>query len=191
MRITNHIRVALARALIDHKFAAARAALRKREEDLAETLYRVAIPEEVEKLTDQLNGKMPGMVGQMTTIYIYWESRQTALSLPRSRPCPTTLDFPKLIKSGWTDAEISALSNFRESQDNLKQAIAAADTAAMAVLNKCNTAKQLRAAWPEAMPVFEPILVKAGMDAPVNLPAIDTKTLNSMFDLPIETKEAA
>lgn len=192
MRITNEVRGLITAALIERGFNERTKELNQRKAALADRIYRMIIPKELEDLADALERK----VGEIKPLdRPTWLSQVAAVDVrdadyhyerfEMNHKRPYWERFISIRLADITDADLRAeVDKAVADQEALGADITVRRNEISAILAQATTPAKLRQIWPDVMPVAEPILEKAGMDPKPQLPAIDVTVLNNLLDLP-------
>jgi len=194
MRITNHIRVCIENALIEHAFSARQKELKRREHDLALRIYRTRMSEAYERKWDDLDaarvdsGFSSSFVSRISNIDVYYGLiKNKRLSMGFSRVWTSTSVPDITIEGG--DQLGADFEQYVADEKALSAEIRKARAEISATLAPIFTAKALRAAWPEVMSVAEPILIECGMAPKAQPLVVATENLNITLGLPAEVAE--
>jgi len=187
MKLNQYQRDRIRNLLVSRAFDEEEAALDKRQKEVGMLFYRDRISEAVEKQADRLNEVCPGMVRMDKSFYVTvgegGDIRRAFAQFDRARPV-TSEDL------NWANDSEPAIAlakyelDYADYSVRRDKALKQADAA----LASFSTFRRLEIGWPEVMPIVREIYAEK---APQTLPAIPTAELNAMFDLPVETKEAA
>lgn len=188
MRLKNYQRDRIVDGLVERAIKDIETALAAEESKLALAIYRSRMPEALEKAADKLNQQVPGMV---------FTSRDVNVRHPEKFWMTLRMDFARVkprsddkFESSCPEELHGQAIEWRQRKNELAQTRNLIQQDARAVVYSCNTVEQLKAAWPEVMPIVEEVIGTA-VEKKRGLPAIDRSKLNAMFKLPVEHKEAA
>lgn len=188
MRLKNHQRDRIVDGLVARAVKDIETALDAEENKLALAIYRSRIPEALEKAADKLNEQLPGMV---------FTSRVVNVRHPENIWMTVRMDFARVrprnddkFEGTCPDELLQQAIEWYQRKKELAQTRNLVQQDARAVVYSCNTVEQLKAAWPEVMPIVQEVMGTA-VEKKRGLPAIDRSKLNAMFKLPVEHKEAA
>lgn len=195
MRITNHIRVCIENALIEHAFSARQKELKRREHALALRIYRTRMSEAYERKWDDLDAARvdngfgnSSFLSRISNIDVYYGAiKNRRLSMGFARVWTSTA-VPDIVIEG--DDQLGAdFEKYVADEAALSAETRKARAEISATLAPIFTAKALRAAWPEVMSVAEPILVECGMAPKAQPLVVATENLNITLGLPAEVAE--
>lgn len=195
MRINNRLRDRIADALIKHAFDERQKAMFERESALALEVYRIKMPEAFERKCDKLEEEGADYAGDHTFFDRISavnarpiDGSDTKLHLAHRRVWTGT--YTPSIKLDDHKELSDKVDAFDVDQSALNVEISKARSQIDATLQKCHTAKQLRATWPEAMSIAEPILKDAGMEPKAQPLVVATEDLNATLGLPVDNDNA-
>lgn len=194
MRITNMIREKIEDALIDHAFSARKKVMRGREADLALKIYRLNVPEALERALDKIaeqtseagiSGSFFETIGCVKVVRAGMSTRK--LALLHRRPWVSEYDSsaPSLKMEDGHEL-VDEFESFVRDFSALEAEINKSRAEIAGTLAPIYTAKALRAAWPEVMSIADPILVAAGMVPKPQPLVVATENLNVTLGLPAE-----
>lgn len=187
MRLKNYQRDRIVNGLVHRAMLESENALASDEDKLALAVYRSRMPETTEKAADKLNQQMPGMIYTCRSVNVKLTTGSWfTLYMNFERPQPRSGNFEDTCPEDLFEQVEALKERKREIQDTRN----AVHRDARAVVYSCNTVEQLKAAWPEVMPIVEEVMGTA-VEKKRGLPAIDRSKLNAMFKLPVDAKEAA
>lgn len=201
MRLTNDIRDKIKGAVIDRAFATRKRDIEKREKALALEVYRCHVPESLEREIDkfaekwreQIEASMRGqdsahMIRRVNSVSVpvpeEWRSvfnfqYSQFLKMDHFRPWPHNSQSVRVDSDHPMAEDCAAFMNgLGQLRHDIKQRTAEVKTA----LASFTTVKAMREAWPEVMPVAEPIIEAIAPKKTV--PAIPRDKLNEALDLP-------
>ena len=205
MRLTNDIRDKIKGAVIDRAFATRKRDLDKREKALALEIYRHHVPEslerEIDKFAEKWRDRIEETAGSDDNIHMVRRVKVVRVSVPEEfraqfnftyshnltmdhfRPWHHTSDAVRVGNDHPMSEDVAAfMHELGQLRHDIKQRTAEVKTA----LASFTTVKAMREAWPEVMPVAEPIIEAIAPKKTV--PAIPRDKLNEALDLP-PTKE--
>lgn len=186
MNITKYQRHAIREKILEHKFAARRAAFDTEEQAIAAEIYRTVVSEQDERAAVAIMKRHPTMIRQICYWSIGFVEGVTCgriLSLADYRP---DADMPR-FKDMSDEHKAKVMDLFVRKQAFLDEYESDAQVLG-ATLERFRTLRKVQVEWPEIMPFVRDVL---GQPEPVNLPMVNKEDLNSRFDLPVELKEAA
>lgn len=192
MRLNQEIKNDIVATLMARAFDERRRAMDVREQAVALLVYRGVVSEEVEKVADDLNKRIPSIVYTTKTVRFRvltgvaqkYEGHHFVLAQQRAYTMNNS-DTPTFSKDSEIATLVGALVQDRE---NYFEEYNATFRKAKGALASINTDTQLERLWPDIMPIVREIL---SANVPKTPPAIPIADLNAVFGLPIEVKEAA
>lgn len=196
-RITNQIRHAIAKDLLELKFKPTCEALLAENAALFELAYITHYSAEIRELIERLQSATKKRAFSLVSKFDCRTSDGLKVPIGAIRigndkfsvtgkagqyPVLDSERYDSLSFSIDTEIDIR-LKKFAQDQRAFADAITKARAEALAALNSINTAKQMEGVWPEALPFLEKHLLPP---AKTNVPAVQFQHLNAAFGLPVE-----